>query len=299
MPTILTPQGWVKVAPPPPRKRPVNHDPKAVFRGPLAYLACQRSKPPPLNIGGGGNVKGRAEFPYDLSASPEKLRRQGEVNARSKADRSVSAPVMHGGLHPRDDDYDEYDDEVEDIPAPEVQRRRPRTPKSIEQPKPKSKSSPQSQSRSSQHHSHHHNDRPERRSHTSSHSRAPSSPSSSSTSSSSASSRSSAPSSRSSASSVSSAHSTKSYHRPAPPGHSRRPSVPAAAPAANPYYSMPRYDHYPAPPGSMPMPMPIPMHVPMPMPAVPAAQPVSSGKGSGGARSLSYSWYNATTPLKL
>ncbi|OAL39583.1 L-galactose dehydrogenase [Fonsecaea nubica] len=142
MPTILTPQGWVKVAPPPPRKRPVNHDPKAVFRGPLAYLACQRSKPPPLNIGGGGNIKGRAEFPYDLSASPEKLRRQGEVNARSKADRSVSAPVMHGGLHPRDDDYDDYDDEVEDVPAPEVQRRRPRTPKSIEQPKPKSRSTP-------------------------------------------------------------------------------------------------------------------------------------------------------------
>ncbi|KIX94966.1 uncharacterized protein Z520_09276 [Fonsecaea multimorphosa CBS 102226] len=256
MPTILTPQGWVKVAPPPPRKRAVNHDPAAALRGPLAYLACQRS-PPKINVGGGGNVKGRADYPYDLSASPEKLRRQGEANAHAKAERSFSAPIMHGGLHPSD-----HDDDMHEFLGPEMRSPPPPSPKS----KAKSRSSPKSRTSSRQHH-----DNDDRHSHVSA------------SSSSSSSSRSSAASSRSSASSVSSAPSTKSYHRPAPPAgvQARRPpSMPSAEPRA-PYYSMPRYDHY----GTMPP----PMH-PASM-----SQPMSRGN----ARSLSYSWYNATTPLSL
>ncbi len=98
MPTILTPQGWVKVAPPPPRKKAMNHNPKAALRGPLAYLACQQQTPA-LNVGGG--VKGKAPFPYDLGASPEKLKRQSQA-------RTVSAPAMHGALR-----YDENIDIVE------------------------------------------------------------------------------------------------------------------------------------------------------------------------------------------
>ncbi|KAJ9603938.1 hypothetical protein H2200_011460 [Cladophialophora chaetospira] len=101
MPTVLTPQGWVKVAPAP-RKKQTVANPKAALRGPLAYLACQ-PQPPTVNVGGGG-VKGKAPFPYDLSATPEKLKRQNHANIN----RTVSEPVMHGSLHNEED----YDNEI-------------------------------------------------------------------------------------------------------------------------------------------------------------------------------------------
>jgi hypothetical protein len=105
MPTILTPQGWVKVNPPA-RKRVVTQDPKVALRGPLAYLACQQSRSPNIPM---PNIKGKSPFPYDLSASPEKLKRQNHNNAQ----RTVSAPVMHGALHPSDDE-EEPDYDIED-----------------------------------------------------------------------------------------------------------------------------------------------------------------------------------------
>src|ERR1700744_4522127 len=101
MPTILTPQGWVKVAPPA-RKKPANYNPKAALRGPLAYLACQ-PQAPSIEVGGG--AKGKKPFPSDPRASPEKLKRQSHANAQT-ANRTVSAPVMHGALRHSDDDED-------------------------------------------------------------------------------------------------------------------------------------------------------------------------------------------------
>jgi hypothetical protein len=227
MPTVLTPQGWVKTAPAPRKRKPASYDPKAALRGPLAYLACQPS-PPALNVGK-GTPKGKAPFPYDLSASPDKLKRQGEI----AGSRTVSAPIMSGALH--------HDDDVVSEPEDEIVR--------------PSKSDRKSKSRSSRRD--HHDDN---------HSVASSSSSSSS------SSRSSAPSSRS-----------YTRHRPPPPVEARpHPTPPAPAPR-NHYYSTPapRYDQYMAPP-----PVQMPTHMPMPMPP-------SSG------RSMSYSWYNATTPLNL
>ncbi|OCT52815.1 hypothetical protein CLCR_10718 [Cladophialophora carrionii] len=255
MPTILTPQGWVKVAPPPPprKKQPVSN-PKAALRGPLAYLACQ-PQAPTLNVGGGNVSKGKAPFPYDLSASPEALKRQ------SQASRTVSAPVMHGALRPNGEDENEYEYEIRNV-RPEIETRLPPPPGSM----------PKSRSRSSRHH---HDD--DGRSVASSGSNL-SSPSSASSKSSAASSRSSAP-------------SVKSYtrHRPVearPPSHPHphpQPQ-PQPQPPAGPrdyFYPAPRYEHPFAP-----SPTPQIVHVPMPM-------------GMSNGRSLSYSWYNATTPLNI
>ncbi|ETI24790.1 hypothetical protein G647_04160 [Cladophialophora carrionii CBS 160.54] len=245
MPTILTPQGWVKVAPPPPRKKQPVSNPKAALRGPLAYLACQ-PQAPTLNVGGGNVSKGKAPFPYDLSASPEALKRQ------SQASRTVSAPVMHGALRPSGED--ENENEIRNV-RPEMETRLPPPPGSI----------PKSRSRSSRHH---HDD--DDRSVASSGSNL-SSPSSSS--------------SKSSASSRSSAPSVKSYtrRRPVearPAGHPHPHPQPPAGPRDY-FYPAPRYEHQFAPP-----PTPQVVHVPMPM-------------GMSNGRSLSYSWYNATTPLNI
>ena len=240
MPTILTPQGWVKVAPAA-RKKTANSNPKAAFRGPLAYLACQ-PQTPTLNVG--GNIKGKAPFPYDLSASPEKLKRQSQANVM--ANRTVSEPVMHGALH----DEDEYDVEVIEpervvVPPPPRSEVLPRS-------KPKSRSS-----------RHHHDD--DNRSVASSSSRS---------------------STTSSTSSRSSLPSDRSYNRHRPVESRPRPPP---APSDDHYSSAPRYDHrFAPPPQIVHVPMPVPMPMPMPMPL-----PPSSG------RSLSYSWYNATTPLNF
>lgn len=215
MPTVLTPQGWVKVAPAP-RKKAAVSNPKVTLRGPLAYLACQ-PQAPTVNVGAG--VKGKAPFPYDLSASPEKLKRQNHANIN----RTVSAPVMRGALH-NDDDYD----------VEIVEPRGPRSKPSNSEIEPRSK------------HKHrrprHHDD--------DNHSVA---------------------SSGSSSSSGSSNPSDRSYNR-------RRPVEARPRPTNDHYYSPPRHDQHFAPPHVV--------HVPMPMPP-------SNG------RSLSYSWYNATTPLNL
>lgn len=247
MPTKLTPQGWVKTAPAP-RKKQAIQNPKALFRGPLAYLACQ-PQAPALNVGGNtGGVKGKAPFPYDLSASPEKLRRLGQ-----EAGRTVSAPVMHGGLHLDDDDLHEA--EVERGLSPS---------KSETHSKHKSRSSGTSSRHhhdDDHHHRHHHHHRRDHDNH---------SVASSTSSGSSSSSRSSG------------APSDRSYTRHRPPVDAR----PPPPPPANHYYAPapagPRYEQYMAPPPVVQM----PMHMHMPMPP-------SSG------RSLSYSWYNATTPLNI
>ena len=229
MPTVLTPQGWVKVAPPKRNPQPVSN-PANILRGPLAYLACQPQVPTLNPVA--GNVKGKSPFPYDLSASPEKLKRQSQAIAN----RTVSAPVMHGALH--------HDDEGEDdhLSEPDMDMRRHRS-----RSKPKSKPS--------RHHHHHHDEDDD-------HSIASSNSSSS-------------------TSSGGGAHSRKSYPRHRPPVDAR-PREQSSHPAPrNDYYSGPRYDHYAAPP-----PVHMAMGMGMPMPA-------ASG------RSLSYSWYNATTPLDL
>jgi hypothetical protein len=220
MPTILTPQGWVKVAPAK-RKKPTNYDHKTALRGPLAYLACQPQAP---GFDAGGGAKGKTPFPYDLSASPEKLKRQTHANAQ-KASRTVSAPVMRGALPLNDeDDY---------ISEPEIEIRAPRS-------KPKT--------RSSRHHEVHGH---------------------------------SAASSSSSSSSHSSAPSSKSYNRHRPVEMAPHP---APATRSDHPYSVPRYNHYTGHPP--PAQMPVHMSMPMPMPPI-------------NGRSLSYSWYNATTPLDL
>jgi len=228
MPTILTPQGWVKVSPPARPKRQVKADPKATLRGPLAYLSCQPSRSAAI-AAGAAQMKGKDSFPYDLSASPEKLRRQGHANA---GNRIVSAPVMHGALH-HDEDY--LDEGEVNVPATAARRamKKSRTPRHLDDDNHSIASS--------------------------------------------------------SSSSTSSAPSQKSYTRhrpiPAPVEAQARPRQPSVAPAPAPrehYYSAPRYERYaqrpPMPPMSMPMMM-----------------PPSSASG----RSMSYSWYNATTPLDL
>lgn len=241
MPTILTPQGWVKVAPAP-RKRQPPADPKVSLRGPLAYLACQRERPS-LNVP--GPKGGKNPFPYDLSANPENLRRQGLAKS---GDRSVSTPaVMHGALGLNDD-------EEPAAPEPEIIEIAPS--RAAPQSESASKSKHRSKSSRHHHHRHHHDDD----------NHSVSSSGSGSTTSSSSSASSSAPSSR-------------SYTRHRPPVEARpRPN------SQHNYYNQPPpmaggYNPYLAPP-------PVHMHMPM-------AMPPSSG------RSLSYSWYNATTPLNL
>ena len=221
MPTVLTPQGWVKVAPAP-RKKPVVQNPKVALRGPLAYLACQ-PQAPQANAGGGG-VKGKAPFPYDLNANPEKLKRQSQRTAN----RTVSAPLMHGALHHSKEEEDQHSELEIEIRSPS------RT-------KPKSKIS--------------------RYRDDDSHSIASSS---------------------SSSSSRSGGHTSRSYDRHRPRPVEARPHPPPIAPS-NHYYATP-YNHYVTHSSSSQM----PVHMSMPMP-----MPPNSG------RSLSYSWYNATTPLNL
>ena len=103
MPTILTPQGWVKVAAPAPRRRTVAIDPVEALKGPLAYFSCKRAPPkviPGAVVGGSGAKRSPEAYPYDLDASPERLRAQGRARSDGDAQiriggkyRTVSAPV--------------------------------------------------------------------------------------------------------------------------------------------------------------------------------------------------------------
>ncbi|KAI1612519.1 hypothetical protein EDD37DRAFT_625124 [Exophiala viscosa] len=88
MPTILTPQGWVKVAAPPPSrpKKRVKYDPVRALKGPLSYLSCQPLPPSP-NKKTTGN---RPQYPYDLDVPPEKLEQQSRTPRQSS--RAASAP---------------------------------------------------------------------------------------------------------------------------------------------------------------------------------------------------------------
>ncbi|KAK4937563.1 hypothetical protein LTR10_021855 [Elasticomyces elasticus] len=85
MPTILTPQGWVKVAAPAPRpKKRVKYDPARALKGPLSYFSCQPLPPSPSK-----QTIDRPQYPYDLDAPPEKMERQSKTPRQSRA---VSAP---------------------------------------------------------------------------------------------------------------------------------------------------------------------------------------------------------------
>ena len=268
MPTVLTPHGWVKVAATP-RKRTVAVDPAEALKGPLNYLSCRRS--PPKVLPGiihlppgltGGVKPSREAYPYDLDASPERLRAQGRVRSDDHhqiqiggKNRTVSAPVP---------DVLVVEDEVEEI--------RP------------SKHGSSSSSSSSSHSSRHKHRSPSSHSHSHSHHRHDDAASVASGSSGS---------SCSSCSSTSSAPTVRSHHRHRT---SNLAPEPAAAPVrahhhapAHPepqhrhhrhdYHSGSRrsgyYDNYTSTPALPP--------------------PPSSASG----RSLSYSWYNATTPLNI
>ncbi|KIW61357.1 hypothetical protein PV05_01488 [Exophiala xenobiotica] len=102
MPTVLTPQGWVKVAPTP-RKKTVTIDPAVALKGPLAYFSCQplpSTRKEPVN---------RPQYPYDLSASPEKLQRQSATKANvAGKNRTISAPQIIA--HEREYHDDEYEE---------------------------------------------------------------------------------------------------------------------------------------------------------------------------------------------
>ncbi|EXJ88776.1 hypothetical protein A1O3_01840 [Capronia epimyces CBS 606.96] len=104
MPTILTPQGWVKVAPVVQKKRPAKSDPAEAFKGTLAYFSCQQL---PSKTQDSYN---RTQFPYDLSASPEKLKRQGLAQTQAKIggkNRTVSTPQPQPGFQvDGDEDWD-------------------------------------------------------------------------------------------------------------------------------------------------------------------------------------------------
>ncbi|EXJ94858.1 hypothetical protein A1O1_03256 [Capronia coronata CBS 617.96] len=106
MPTVLTPQGWVKVAAAPRKKKVTTYDPAEALKGPLAYFSCQ-----PLPSGKKDSFS-RPQFPYDLSASPEKLQRQAHAKTQAKIggkNRTISAPQP--GLYvDRDDDSDDDSD---------------------------------------------------------------------------------------------------------------------------------------------------------------------------------------------
>lgn len=107
MPTVLTPKGWVKVAPAPrKKKKQVRPDPVEALKGPLAYFSCQ-----PLP-----SIKkesfNRPEFPYDLSVSPEKLQREAQAGRLAKIgskNRTISAPQP--GLYV--DRHGDWDDEID------------------------------------------------------------------------------------------------------------------------------------------------------------------------------------------
>lgn len=225
MPTILTPQGWVKVAPTPRKRAAINHDPAAAFRGPLAYFSCQPSKV----ASNGTKSKGlAAAFPYDLSASPEKLKRHGEMNAR-RDNRAVSAPVHRVDY----DDEDDEDDEEQSSSESSSPSMRSASPPPQVHGKLKSKSQSKSSSR---HHSHHHGDEDNK--------------------------------------STSSSNSSKSYTRQRPLEATHHTSV----------YPNSYHNHTHSPTRAYHQ----QNHHQYALPAPPTT-----------ARSMSYSWYNATTPLNL
>lgn len=294
MPTILTPQGWVKVAESPTKRRTVAVDPAEGLKGPLEYFSCKRSPPKVfpgvLHLPTGGKntgaVKGpREAFPYDLNASPEKLRAQGRLKHNSQVEkvkiggknRTVSAPVP--GMHV--DDYDDahayYSDEDGAAEAGAVvhtsrssRRRQPPARTSSPSPSPtpaavaaaRAASTTSRSSRpvdsDSKPHRHHHKSRHHHHDDASS------------------------VSSRSTASSTSSYRSHHSHERARPVQAAAPPPIimyatgPPPMPQSyynSPYDSGPRHAHARAPP--------------------------STGGSSASGRSMSYSWYNATTPLNL
>lgn len=263
MPTILTPQGWVKVAELPNKRRTVAADPADALKGPLAYFSCKRSPPKvfpgvlhlPAGVTGGGKHSTPKEaFPYDLNASPEKLRAQGQINHGSQVEkvkiggknRTVSAPVPE--MHIEEHDHHPYHSEEEEVVEHRSSRHKHSSP-----PASPTRSSRHHESKSSRHHKHrshnrHHDDM--------------SSVSSGST--------------RSSSSSSSSYRSHRSHERARPVQAAPQAPIimyaagPPPPPAGSHYYTS--YDS--------------PAHRPPP-------------PSTGSARSMSYSWYNATTPLNL
>ncbi|KAJ9637995.1 hypothetical protein H2204_004585 [Knufia peltigerae] len=233
MPTILTPQGWVKVAAPKPRKKVVNPDPTSAFKGPLAYFSCQ-----PLPSSKKEPISNRPQFPYDLSASPEKLRHQGEGKAKiAGKNRIISAPQLP--IYDQDDGYEAAEEDHSarggGVASPSsslsAARRHKTSPRSRKEPP-----SRQYDDLSS-----------------------------------------------SSSGSSGGGRSTKSYSRHRPVEAAPRPASmyhhrppPPQPPAHGGYYG---YNDYPPPP---------------PRPSV-YERPTPPSN----ARSMSYSWYNATTPLNL
>ncbi|KEF62731.1 uncharacterized protein A1O9_00704 [Exophiala aquamarina CBS 119918] len=259
MPTILTPQGWVKVAESPTKRRTIAADPSDALKGPLAYFSCKRSPPKvypgvlhlPTGATGGKHSGPKEAFPYDLNASPEKLRAQGRINHSSQVEkvkiggknRTVSAPVHH------DPYYSEEEGEEEEVMEHRSSRHKHSSP-----PASPTRSSRHHESRPGKHHKHrshnYHDDM--------------SSVSSGST--------------TSSSSYSSSSRSHRSHERARPvQAAPQTPIIMYAAgpppPPADPRY----YDNYD-----------IPSHAHRPPPP-----------STGSARSMSYSWYNATTPLNL
>ena len=261
MPTKLTPQGWVRVPAPAPRKRSTNVDPVQALRGSLAYFSCQPLPPSskvPVN---------KPEFPYDLSASPEKLKQQAQSQMMmEERNRTISAP------QPRLDILDEGDEVEAEVKAEvEVADQKSRSSRSNNSIRSASPPPPPKSHRSLKSHrrEYHQDD---------SHS-VSSSSSSSKSSSSSTSSHSSRSSSRSSSSSIRSyrRHRTVApipqpviiYQTPAPPP---QPWGPAGCHSYGCHHSD--------------------MYASRPQPPPPPPPPTSR-------RSMSTSWYNATTPLHL
>lgn len=262
MPTILTPQGWVKVAESPTKRRTVAVDPADALKGPLEYFSCRRSPPkafpgvlhlPAGATGGRKHSSSREAFPYDLNASPEKLRAQGRGNHISSQvekvkiggkNRTVSAPVPQMHVKENDPYYSE---------AEEQHRSRHR-----HSPPPSPSAIRSSRHHESKHSKHHHDKHRSHRHHDDM-----SSASSGST---------------CSSSSSSSYRSHRSHERTRPIQAAPQPPIimyttapPAPAPSGPRYYnydSSPRHAHQPPP-------------------------------STGSARSMSYNWYNATTPLNL
>ncbi|KIX00608.1 uncharacterized protein Z518_09673 [Rhinocladiella mackenziei CBS 650.93] len=216
MPTILTPQGWVKVSQIP-GKRPANHDPAEALKGPLAYFSCQplpSSKVP-------NGARNKPQFPYDLSASPEKLKRQSHARIGGK-NRNISAP------QPRLED----DDEDEDADRKSHSSRSSLSTRSVSPAPELPRSHHSSKSR-----------------HQCSHDEG-----------------------RSKSGSSRSPHRSYSHH---PPIETNPQPVVAHSSGPGQYHPRNSYNNY-SPPGSFQRPPP----------------PTN-------ARSMSYSWYNATTPLNL
>jgi len=265
MPTVLTPQGWVKVAESPNKRRTVAAvDPADALKGPLAYFSCKRSPPKvfpgvlhlPAGVTGGGKHSTPKEaFPYDLNASPEKLRAQAlERIKMGGKNRTVSAPVPEMHLD------EPYQSEEEEEVMIEHRSSRHKTPSPPPSPTRSSRHHGSQSSKHSHHHHHHHHK------HRSHHHDDVSSVSSGST--------------RSSSSSYSSSSRSHRSHERSRPTQTvpQAPLIMYTAGPPPPMPAGPRY--YPA------YDIPSPAHRPPP-------------PSTGSARSMSYSWYNATTPLNL